>query len=60
MPRFVSLLALALGAPAPHAADWPQCGVFLYPESWLQTWGLAVLLVAGTVGFVFAAAWPMR
>ena len=38
------------------AAPCPQCGVYLYPMSWMQTWGLAILLIAGTAGLVLAAA----
>ena len=38
------------------ATPCPQCGVYLYPESWLTTWGLALLLIGGTLGLVLAAA----
>ena len=33
---------------AGDAAPCPQCGVYLYPLSWSQTWGvaLAIILVA--------------
>jgi hypothetical protein len=34
----------------------PQCGVFLYPLTWLNTWGYAFFLIAATVAFVFLAA----
>lgn len=47
-------------ADAGDAAPCPQCGVFLYPEPWRQSWGLVVLLIAGTVGVVFGAAWLLR
>lgn len=32
----------------------PNCGTMLYPQSWAQTWGLALLLVGGCVGLIFA------
>jgi len=38
------------------AASCPQCGVYLYPMSWMQTWGLALGLIAMTVAAIFAAA----
>ncbi|MBX9582369.1 MAG: hypothetical protein K2X87_18865 [Gemmataceae bacterium] len=43
-------------ADAGDAAPCPDCGVYLYPLSWASTWGLALLLVAGTLGLVLAAA----
>lgn len=43
-------------ADAGDAAPCPQCGVYLYPESGLYTWGLALALILGTVAAVFAAA----
>jgi DNA topoisomerase-3 len=33
----------------------PNCGVFLYPLSWAQTWGLALLMIALTLGGIAAA-----
>jgi DNA-directed RNA polymerase subunit RPC12/RpoP len=45
---------------AGDAAPCPQCGVYLYPLSWAQTWGVALLLVAGTLGVVFAAVRLLR
>lgn len=41
---------------AGEAAPCPQCGVYLYPLTWLQTWGYAFFLIAATVAFVFLAA----
>ncbi len=41
---------------AGDAAPCPNCGVYLYPLSWAQTWGVALLLIAGSVAFVAAAA----
>jgi hypothetical protein len=38
------------------AAPCPQCGVNLYPLSWFQTWGVALLMIAACVGLVFAVA----
>jgi hypothetical protein len=29
--------------------------VFLYPLSWTQTWGLALLMIGGALAFVAAA-----
>ncbi len=40
---------------AGDAAPCPQCGVSLYPLSWAQTWGVALLMVAAAVGVVAAA-----
>lgn len=37
------------------AAPCPHCGVYVYPQSWFQTWGVVVLLVALTLGVVWAA-----
>jgi uncharacterized paraquat-inducible protein A len=34
------------------AAPCPQCGVYLYPLSWGQTWGFALLLIVLSVGGV--------
>lgn len=39
------------------AAPCPACGVYLYPQSWATTWGPALLLIAGTVGLVWAVAY---
>lgn len=38
---------------AGDAAPCPQCGVYLYPLSWAQTWGvaLAIILVTGIALF---------
>jgi len=41
---------------AGDAAPCPRCGVFLYPASWARTWGVALLLMAATVGAVAAVA----
>jgi len=45
---------------AGDAAPCPQCGVYLYPLSWMQTWGLALVLIATTLAGVFAAVKLMR
>jgi hypothetical protein len=45
---------------AADAAPCPQCGVFLYPLSWAQTWGVAFALVGASLGFVALAVWLMR
>lgn len=45
---------------AGDAAPCPNCGVYLYPLSWLQTWGVALLFIGGTLGFVAAAVVLMR
>jgi len=31
------------------AAPCPECGVYLYPLSWMQTWGVALSLVGLSV-----------
>lgn len=41
---------------AGNAAPCPNCGVYLYPLSWLQTWGVALLLIAGCVGVAVVGA----
>ena len=41
---------------AGDAAPCPQCGVYLYPLSWFQTWGLALLIMLGTAGALVAVA----
>lgn len=41
---------------AGDAAPCPQCGVYLYPLTWVQTWGLALLMVTACLGFVLLAA----
>ena len=45
---------------AGDAAPCPNCGVFLYPLSWMQTWGMAILLIAASLGVVAAAAVLLR
>lgn len=45
---------------AGDAAACPQCGVYLYPLTWAQTWGLALLLVGLSLGAVFTAVKFMR
>jgi uncharacterized paraquat-inducible protein A len=44
---------------AGDAAPCPRCGVFLYPLSWAQTWGLALLVMVGTAAVVVALAAAM-
>jgi DNA-directed RNA polymerase subunit RPC12/RpoP len=39
---------------AGDAAPCPDCGVYLYPLTWVQTWGVALVLVG--VGVAVAAA----
>jgi uncharacterized paraquat-inducible protein A len=41
---------------AGDAAPCPNCGVYLYPLSWLRTWGVALLLMAACVGAAVAGA----
>ncbi len=41
-------------------APCPNCGVYLYPLSWAQTWGVALLMIGATLGFVAAAVLLMR
>jgi hypothetical protein len=38
----------------------PAVRVFLYPLSWMQTWGVALLAIGGAVGVVVAAAVLLR
>ena len=42
---------------AGNAAPCPQCGVYLYPRSWAQTWGLVLLIVGACLGLIFAVAY---
>ena len=44
---------------AGDAAPCPNCGVFLYPLSWGQTWGVALALVGVTLGLIAVAVWLM-
>ena len=30
----------------------PNCGTLLHPQSWMQTWGVVLLLVGGAVGLI--------
>ena len=41
---------------AGDAAPCPQCGVYLYPLSWMQTWGVALGIMACAVATVVAVA----
>jgi DNA-directed RNA polymerase subunit RPC12/RpoP len=41
---------------AGDAAPCPHCGVYLYPLSWVSTWGLALLIMAGTAAALVAVA----
>jgi DNA-directed RNA polymerase subunit RPC12/RpoP len=41
---------------AGDAAPCPNCGVYLYPLSWTQTWGVALLIIVATLGAVVAVA----
>lgn len=42
---------------AGDAAPCPQCGVFLYPLSWKQTWGTAILWIGIALAVVAAVAY---
>ena len=44
---------------AGDAAPCGRCGVYLYPLSWTSTWGLALLIMAGTAAVVVALAMLM-
>jgi DNA-directed RNA polymerase subunit RPC12/RpoP len=37
------------------AAPCPGCGTYLDPLPWVQTWGVAVLLIGGSLAAVWAA-----
>ena len=37
-----------------EAAPCPKCGQFMYPLSWVQTWGVAFLLIGGVMASVAA------
>lgn len=41
-------------------APCPNCGVYLYPLSWMQTWGIAILMIVASLGVVAAAAVFLR
>ena len=41
---------------AGDAAPCPRCGVYLYPLSWAQTWGLALLIMLATAAALVAIA----
>ncbi len=45
---------------AGDAAPCPNCGVYLYPLSWAQTWGVALLLIGASLGVVAAAVFLMK
>lgn len=38
-----------------NAAPCSRCGVYLYPLSWAQTWGVALSLIGLTLAVVLAA-----
>jgi hypothetical protein len=42
------------------AAPCPKCGLYLYPLTWAQTWGLALLLVDLGLGGASAAVRLVR
>jgi hypothetical protein len=44
---------------AGDAAPCPNCGVFLYPLPWTQTWGMALLLILGCLALVAATVFAM-
>jgi hypothetical protein len=39
---------------AGDAAPCPNCGVYLYPLSWKQTWGIALLLIGISLATILA------
>jgi uncharacterized paraquat-inducible protein A len=39
-----------------NAADCPKCGLLLTPQTWGQTWGVALAIVGATVLLIFLAA----
>lgn len=39
------------------AAACPNCGVYLYPLSWVQTWGVALAIITACVALVGVAFW---
>lgn len=41
---------------AGDAALCPVCGIYLYPLTWGQTWGLAIVLILSAVVVVAFAA----
>ena len=43
-----------------EAAACPNCGVYLYPQSWVATWGLALVMIAASLGFVAAAVFLLK
>jgi hypothetical protein len=45
---------------AGDATSCPQCGVFLYPLAWWQTWGIALVAIGGTIGVVLGAAYLLK
>lgn len=45
---------------AGDAAPCPNCGVYLYPLSWAQTWGVALLVIGASLGFVATAVLLLR
>jgi hypothetical protein len=45
---------------AGNASPCPQCGVYLYPLSWMQTWGVALALIGLTLALVVVAASLLR
>ena len=49
----------AAAVDAGDAAPCPQCGVYLYPLSWMQTWGVALIIMALVAGGLIAVAYVM-
>jgi hypothetical protein len=45
---------------AGDAAPCPQCGVYLYPLSWAQAWGVALLMIAASLAVVAVAVLLLR
>jgi hypothetical protein len=45
---------------AGDAAPCPGCGVFLYPLSWFQTWGVALLLVGAACAFIAGSVYLVK
>jgi hypothetical protein len=38
------------------SAPCPNCGVYLYPLSWGQTWGVTIGIIAAGIALVFLVA----
>jgi hypothetical protein len=45
---------------AGDAAPCPNCGVYLYPLSWVQTWGVALVMIGAALGVVAASLFLVK